>query len=499
MTAPPSSPGDSGPSSNLTRRGARGGLIVVSSGWVQLAIVMGATMTLARLLSPADFGILAMAIVVVGFVDSFRDFGLSYALVHEERFDSAQADALFRLGLRLNILLALGALGLSAVAAWFFEEPRVIPVVAIITVGMFARGVTAVHGGLLERDLRFGAVAAAAIGTELGAAAVGITLALAGYGFWALAIQQAVSLLSRAGATWVISGWRPRVSGGGAAAVEGMRRYGAQTTWVRAVNQLTESFDRMIVGRLWDSATLGLYQAARRWSEIAPQQLIVSVKPVAVATLSRLRDDVALYRAVARDLFEASLLPTLALLAYLVADAENVVGLLLGDQWLDAVHAFRCLGAAAFMAAIGRQMTWVYLAEGRTGVRLRWILVSRPLYLVAVVLGVPWGSEGVAAAVALAYAIIAVPGVWFALRGSQLRGTDYWTSWWRPALTSVAAGVAVYASQRRLALDSHVALRVGAGVGVFVTAHLTGWCVLPGGRARLRGLLGRVRAAVQQG
>ena len=200
--------------------------------------------------------------------------------------------------------------------------------------------------------------------------------------------------------------------------------------------------------------------------------------------------DIDRYRRIARLSFGAVLSLALPAIAFLVAEAESIIGLCLGPQWTEAVPVFRILAAAAFMGCAGRTMIWVYVAEGRTSARLRWTLFSRPVSILFVVAGIPWGAVGIASGYAVGKVLLSLANVHHCLGESPLTQRDFFCSAARPASAAVLASVLILAVSDGNMDPLGLALDLLAYTGIYAAV----WLGIPGGLSNVREILGWLRA-----
>ena len=465
-------------------RAVRGGAIVLGSQVAQFAIGLASTVVLARLLTPADFGVVAMAGIVVGVLLNLKDFGLGLAIPQYEGVEHADLSELFWWSLAyttgLTVLCAAAGPGL----AWFFHEPLLIPITAWLAVALWLSGLVNIPIGLLRRQMRFGALSLVNVGATLCGVSVAIGLALTGWGLWSLVAQQFVHLSVHALAIALIAGFRPARTNRKDArpAPAALKRFGGETTAVRAFNEIADQLDRILVGRLAGASVLGLYQMSHRWSTLPALQLLVPLKGVAVTAFSRLRDDPPRYRAATREAFTAVLSLVLPVLAYLLADAHVVIPTLLGSAWSEAIPIFRLLALAAFLGCASRLMIWVYLAEGRTSDRLRFTLIARPISMLLVAAGAPYGAIGIATGYAVGRGVVAVANVVHACANSPLRAGDFTAAAARPVCAALlAAGVVALAGA-----ESSGVIHLLSNGAIFSLSYIACWLAIPGGLPRAR-------------
>lgn len=479
---------------DLGQRSIRSGFMGFLERGGILALSIGSTAALARLLTPEDFGLIAMVSVLTAIVKSFKNFGLPMALVHREEIRPEAANALYWMTVGLSAVICLAMAVGSPLLALLFSEPRLVPLTAATAGALFLLALGAPHRALLMRQMRFGTLASVSIGAEAVGMAIGVIAAWRGLGPWALILQLVMTNLLLSVLWSVASSWRPvfrprtwRHSG-----LRVLTRYGLSYSGFGLIEHIGRRLDRVLVGVVGGASVLGLYDNAFRWSLFPLQQVFKPLLGVAVAGLSRVQDDAARFR----DYIRRSVLPVLGValptLAFVSAAADPVVRVLLGDQWIEAIPLLQWLSAAAFLRCFSKVAQWLFLAEGRTQIQLRWGLISTPFFVIAVVIGVQWGAYGVAVGFFTATALMLLPELAVALRGSAVGVLDLAAAAWRPIASSLAAATSVALAVSWLPLDAFLAL--GSSAMLFACVYALFWLALPGGVQAAREVFSLLRS-----
>ncbi len=472
----------------LAARSVRSGATAVGARVAQLVVQLGAAMVLARILTPADFGVQAMVLPVAFLLNGIGHHALQSAVMQRDALEAADASGLFYAALPINACLTFAMALLGPALAWLYHEPRVVLVTIAWAAIIFAVSLSAIHEALLKRQLRFATVARAQLTAHALSFAVAIAAALAGAGYWALLLQVAVMELVRAMSMWALVSWRPRRTAHRSDSTEALRAYWLGLMGARALSWIGDQSDRVMVGALGGASVAGLYDSAKRWAWFPFFELFIPLTDVAVATLSRVRHDEERFRLYVRRAWMPVLAVTLPVAGFMFAEARLVLHVILGPQWLGGTVFVRWLCVALVGATVIRLMQWVYLATGTTMRQLRWSLVTTPVLLGAVVFGgVRFGPGGVAAMLAAATCALAVPSALNAIRGTPLTLADCFGVVVRP-LVAAAVGAGVL-----LALESWFPvvaplLALALRLPVFAAVYVVGWLVLPGGRGVLREL-----------
>lgn len=459
-------------SGGLGARAVRGAAVSGVAQGVKLAVQIVSVVVLSRFLAPGDFGLVAMASPLVIFATMVQNLGLSQAVVVSRDLTYAQASTMFRINAGLSLPLSLTLMLCSPLAAAFYGEPELTPIVAALALAVFASGLGAQHLAMATRAMRFGALAL----VDMAMAVFGLLAALAWAFFdaspWALVASSLATAITSLVGAWMVSGWRPgrphpfRT-------VADMLRFGGGLTTFNLTNFFARNLDNILIGRFHGAGPLGLYDRAYKLLLFPLQQISWPLQRVMVPTLSRLLDEPDRYRSAYCRTVGQVMLVTLPGILCLLIYADMAIPFLLGSQWTDAVDIFRWLALASLHQPMTVTLGWLFISQSRTGQFARWGLFNAASCAVAFAVGLPWGAEGVAAAYAISDVLIRLPLVW-RLAGSQgpVSARDLGRLAAPFALGGGVAALVLVAV--RPVLPQSVAALIAAGA----LAYLTSWAVL---------------------
>ena len=388
----------------LGRRAARGAGVTVAAQVARVGVQMLSVVVLARLLTPADYGIIAMVLVVVGVGEVVRDLGLSTAAVRSKHLTEAQRSNLFWANTLIGTVLMTALLAGAPLVGHLFGREDVVPVARQVAVVFFLNGLTAQLRADLQRRLRFGAIAAVDVGSQVVGAVVAIVLALAGAGVGALAAQQVTQSFVVLVACAVLCRWIPSRPRRGVPMAE-LWRFGGSLAASQIAVYIGNNVDALVIGTRLGPTSLGLYDRAYRLVMTPVSQVRAPTTSIALPVLARLVDEPDRLR---RYLVRAQLAlayPVMIGAALLVGTAGPATAVLLGDGWDGAAPLVRFMATSALLQTLAYVCYWVYLVFGLSSLLLRYTLVTVALKVVLVVAGSTWGVVGVAAAYTLAHAI----------------------------------------------------------------------------------------------
>lgn len=465
---------------DLSGRAARGGVLAQAAQVAKAVLELAATLVLARLLAPEEFGLFGMVATLTGFVGLFKDLGLSMATVQRREITADQATALFWVNAGAGLFLAAVTAAVAPALAWFYGEAELVPLTAAVA-GAFALGGLGVqHQALLRRQMRFRAL----VLVELTAVAVGVAGALVlgalGASTWALVAKVLLSSGVGAALAWVACPWLPRRPGR-AGGMRELLRFGGDLTGFQLVNYLSRNLDDVLVGRLFGARSLGLYQKAYELL-LAPLRLLnAPLGSVAIPLLSRLGDDAERYRRAYLRVLEKVLLITMPLAGLLVVAPDWVTVAVLGPAWKGSAPIVGWLGLAVVTQPFGNSSGWLYISQDRTRDMLTWGFIGGSTAVASFLVGLPWGAVGVAAAYASVGLAVRTPLLlWHVGRRGPVTARDVLRTAWPFAASGAGAAAAVGLLRTAWSPPGPVAGALAAAVAAAAGAVLVLLAVAPG-------------------
>jgi PST family polysaccharide transporter len=467
--------------SDLKERSVRGGAWTVAGQGAKYGLDVLTVVVLARLLTPGDFGLVAMVTAVVGFLATFKDVGLSMATIQTAEVSHEQVSTLFWVNVAASLVLALVIALISPAVAWFYGEERLVGVTIALGGGFVFAGLMAQHGALLRRQMRMRSLVRVEVGAHLAGAAAGVAAALAGWGYWALVVRGLTAPFVQLVATWIAMPWRPgrprRATGAGS-----MLRFGGFVTGFRAVNYVGRNLDNVLIGRFIGGPALGIYSKAYGLLLLPIGMVSAPVTDVAVPALSRLQSDPERLRSYYYKALALVVTVSMPLVAWVASVADSFVLTLLGPQWLEAVDIFRILAIPAFIGTFNVATGWVFNSLGHVERQLRAGLVNTLVGALAMVAGLRWGIEGVAWAIVVSSAAKRLPTIAYCYHGTPFTLVELGRTLWRPATAATLAGAVSFAVHAHFLADLWPPLALLASLPAFGGFYVAALCGLPGGR-----------------
>lgn len=362
-----------------------------AAGVVQRVVQFGLSILLMRLLGPSAFGLIAMVVVFTGFAAVLSDLGFASAIIQKnEPTPEYQATAFWT-------AVASGAfffgcfLAAAPFVAAFFQAPVLEPVTRVVAVTFVASSIGAVPRALLQKQMRFNALAAVDTGAMVLSGIVAVFLALLGAGVWALVLQRVLHEVVRSGWLLVLARWRPRMAFS-AESFAGLLRFGGGLTGFNVVNYWSRNADNLIIGRIFGSADLGLYTRAYSLMILPLSQIMQAIMPVLFPALSSIQEDSERIRRIYLRVIRATTFLTFPVSLGLVAVAEPFVRAVLGPEWLGVIPLLQILTVAGAISSATSPIGSVFLSQGRTQQFFYLGLASGGTNLVGILAGVLAGD-----------------------------------------------------------------------------------------------------------
>ena len=396
------------PTTDLSRR-TLGGL-----QWTYLGSAVGAVLqiamaaVLARLLTPAAFGLVALAGVFLRFIGYFSQAGVTQALVQKQTLSRDDIRAGFTLSAGISILFAGIAVLAAPLAGTFAQDPGLVPVLRWLSLGMVIHGLAAPAVALLRRDLRFKPLALIGIGSYIfGYAGVGLAMALTGAGVYALVGAILAQALTRAVAMYAIvrHPLLPTMERSSHRAILG---FGARVSVISFLEFLQSNLDTLAVGRFAGSANLGLYNRANLLADLPAYHLSTGLSQVLFPSFSSIQHDHRRLRGAYVSAVGMSAAIILPLNAGIAVAAREIVLVLLGPQWSGAIQVMPWLLLASGIALVGHFAGIV--AEAQAALNSKMLVAGGSTIVLAILLvlarGRPLSAYGAALAAAALFSHI---------------------------------------------------------------------------------------------
>jgi PST family polysaccharide transporter len=431
---------------DLRNKTIRAGFANLSGRSVVVLLRIVSIVTLGRLLSPRDYGVVAMVTSFTGVLALLSGFGLLQAAIQRDTMTEERASTLFWVNVILGGILSAVALALAPLASAFYREPELVLATSVTAIMFLFIGAGIQHGALLARQMRFDALALIDGVACFGATALAIGMALAGWGYWALVSLIITAPLITTTGVWLATGWipkAPRLHDG----IWSLLHFGGTVTLQGLVTYVAWNFDKLLLGRFWGAQAIGLYGRAQTLIMFPVDTLNSTVGDVAFAALSRARDDQQQLRRYFLKGYALVIALTVPLTIACALFSDDLIEVALGQKWADSAEIFRLLAPTILVFSIANPLGWLLNALGLVKRSLKIALASAPIVMLGAGIGLPYGPRGIAIAYSTVMLLKLIPLTAWVVHGTPIKLSDIFGVLRAPLAASFVAAGCAYAVQ----------------------------------------------------
>jgi len=458
---------------------AVGSAWMIGMRWAIRGVGLLSTVILARLLSPDDFGVIAMAMVAVAILHVFTQSGVDLALLRAETPQREHYDAAWTLEIIQGAALAAVLFLTAPLVAGQFEDPRVTQVIRILSFAALIGGFQNIGVVNFRRNLDFRREFQFGVYKKLSSFTATVVAALVLRSYWALVIGVVAGRVVEVLLSYVMSSYRPRLSLARVGEIWGFSRWLVLSRFSMLINR---QFDRWVVGSVGGASAMGNYFIAQDFASSPSDEIVAPMSRAAFPVYSRLRDDPAALADAFRRMLGSVVAITFATGLGMAAVAEDFVHVVLGAKWVGAIPLIPWLGLFAAVYGIVRALDTFLIATGRERMSslmgLGYALVTIPVMWLA---GQNTGAEGIAAAKAATAVVLVGILVAAGTRAPPLTLRLVVSAAWPPALSAAAMFGVVRMLQLLLPIESHalgLIRDVTAGAFVYIGTGVLIWLAI---------------------
>ena len=427
--------------SSIRRSMAKGAVWMVLFKMLDRSLGLISTLILARLLVPADFGLVAMATSLIALLELFSAFGLDTALIQRAESTPDHFNTAWTLNVMAGCSIGLVMFLLSLPAAYFYREPRVTPIICVLGLAAIAQGFENVGVVNFRKDMRFDREFRYLIGKKLLAFGVTVPLALIWRNYWALVIGTVAGRVGGMVLSYLLQSFRPRLS---LAKAGDLMHF---SKWLMVQNGLAFMKERssdFIVGRLAGSHPLGIFSVSAEISSMPGTELVAPINRAILPAYVKLANDLPALRREYLSVMAMISLVAVPVVAGFAACAPFLVLLILGPKWVDAAILIKILAFFGITQVLQSNAYSAFLAIGKPQIFVR-VNAIHVAVLLPLLIGLTWshGIQGAAWAYVTTATILLPINFLFVTHYLGIRRLDLVAHLWRPLVgaTLMYAGV----------------------------------------------------------
>jgi len=415
---------------NIKKHAIRGaGASFFSHIYIFLVQIIG-IMILARLLTPADFGLVAMVLAFSMLLQNFGVNGFTEATIQRKGIEHKQISTFFWINISLNLALALLFIACAPLFAWFYKEPQIKLIVVVMSLSIFFAGASSQHIALLMRKMQFYKYAAINMLAVTLSLIIAIILALLDFGYWALVARWVASPLITAVCAWTFCRWRPSLPVWDVK-IKPMVKFAMNIYGVFSVDYFSRNLDKMLIGRYLGAQLLGYYQRAYYLLSLPTNQITAPLTNVVIATLSRLTDNLQKFLRYYSNALSIVAFIGMFLSAGFTLMGKDIILLLLGPQWNIAGKIMSIFGPGVGIMLIYTTNVWLHYSLGNADRCFRWSFFKVIVTTLCILIGLRHGIFGVAVGYIVSFYILLFPGLLYAGKPIGLKLRYFISNIWK--------------------------------------------------------------------
>jgi len=392
---------------SLAKKTAGGIVWTGSSTFVNTAINFVILAVLARILSPSDFGLMGMLMVVINFVILFSDFGLSTAIVQQKELNDENLSTIFFLSIGIGMLLCLICFICSGLMSQVFHEADLSYLLKIASISFIITAFGQTFKAVLQKEMNFKALFKVDVISSIVYGVVSIALAFKGFGVLSLVYGLLMRQLANTFFSYTYNSFTPRFLFN-IESIGSLLRFGIYVFGERIVNYFNRNLDYIVIGRILGAEALGYYTLAYNLMLVPISRIAAAVMQVVFPALSIIQEDNERMRKGYLKVIRYIALVTFPIMAMLFAVATEFISIVYGPKWIPTVLVLQILCFVGALQSIGTTVGSVLYAKGRSDIGFKWNCFVVCCYTAAFLVGVKWGIVGVASMYAL-FGIILMP------------------------------------------------------------------------------------------
>ena len=349
-------------------------------------------LVLARLLTPSEYGIMAILTIFIAVSNSIVDSGFSNALIRKTDARRVDYNTVFLFNLLVSGLLYVVLFLAAPAISWFFKEPLLVEVMRVIGWVLVINALAIIPRTLFVKEVNFKTQTKVSLIASISSGVIGIGMALAGLGVWSLVGQQLSRQLLNTLFLWIYCTWRPAWEFSMQSFKE-LFGFGSKILLSGLLNTIFNEIYSLVIGRCYTSAQLGQYTRANQFNQIFSSNLTTVIQRVSYPVLSSIQDESERLREAYRKVIKSTMLISFACMLGLAAVARPLILILIGEKWLPAVGFLQIICFSGMFYPLHAINLNILQVKGRSDLFLRLEIIKKIIAVGPLVLGVLFSIE----------------------------------------------------------------------------------------------------------
>lgn len=344
------------------------------------------TMVLARLITPSQFGIIAMITVFSNFSGILIDFGFKSSIIQKKDVTTNDLSSIFWLNLIVGLFLSIIFFISAPLIANIYNEPQLVPLIKFISISFTITAISLVPTALFLKSMDFKSLAIRNLLAAAISGGTGIVLAYIGFGEWALAIQLVLQGFLSTILIWTLTDWRPSFI----LKWSSILRYTKLSSALfinSSITYFSSNIDNFLIGKMYNQKSLGIYSKSYAIIKLPTTNISKVLSAVFLPSFSKIQDDPAKIKKYYVKIIKIVISISFPLMIMVYFYAKEFVLIVFGDQWIEAVPFIKIFSISGMIASINSLLGSVIISRGRTDLIFKEIYLKRPSVIIGILVG----------------------------------------------------------------------------------------------------------------
>ena len=375
---------------NIRKKMISGLLWSVVERFGQQVIQFVITIIIARILTPADYGLIGMIAIFMGISYSFIDSGFEQALIQRQNTTKKDESTIFYFNIILGFIFFIIIYIVSPLIAAFYKQPLLIPITRVVALNIIINSFGIVQNALITKTIDFKRLTKISLISVVISGIIGIILAIKGFGVWSLVIQLIVGNIARVILLWLLSKWRPLFVFS-FKSFKSLFSFGSKLLASSLLNQIFDNIYNIVIGKIYTPASLGYYTQAKRMQEIPVNNSLTILQRVTYPVYSTIQDETERLKNAYRKTIKAIVMLNFPLMILMIICAYPLIKVILSDKWLPAVPYLQLLCIIGLFFPLSSINLNILNVRGRTDIFFYLEIVKKILIAIAIIITFRYG------------------------------------------------------------------------------------------------------------
>jgi len=463
-------------------------------------MAIGVTAVLARILSPDDYGLVALSSIFVGFLSLFGDLSIGAALIQKSNPDDRDISTSFWTSVSTGFVIAGVLCAISPFVSHYYNQPLLTNIIVISAISFCITPIWSTHKVLLTKKMEFNKLAMINIVFSVFASGASLILALSGMGVWSLVLGGLVASFLITPLVWYHEKWRPlflfdRTS------FKALFSFSSYLLSFNVINYFARNFDNLIVGKYLGANILGIYSMAYNLMMKPLQQISWSICGVLFPAFSSIQGDIARIRSAYLKVVNVIATITFPMMMGLIMVSREFILVMVGPKWAGVIEPLQVLCLVGALQSVGTTVGSLFTSLGRADLQFKTGTINSVGHVIGFIICIRWGLMGIVTGYLVTNIIFVCSTQYVVLRLVNLPIKDFLRSLRMPFINSVFMVLALlgfrYLDSAFLQLNMYLNLIASISLGALVYTIFTLLSMDKILRDELKGLIGKRAKAVE--